>query len=462
MQRFSFLLLLTILFSCKKEDVQLVSSDNFLINGGGRGYEFLRDMDIDSDGNIYATGKIGRDFQSDTAWFHPLITKAISAEDILTVKYNKYGKAIWANVLSSTGWDEGEAIAAGPDGHCYVAGVFGGPIQFGSTQIKPEVSFNSSNMPNLMDMFLTRLDAQGKVVWTRQITGAGYERPTAIDLDPSGNILVTGYFHRQINFGGTSFTTNGSSFFIVKYSQNGNLLWAKTYGDASSGDMYPDDIVVGGNGNITIGGSFSGLQNFGGTNLQSQAQDNFVAKYNENGNLLWAKKIGGSGSEVGRGVALDELGNTYFGGMFQSTVTENGFTIQSYGSHDAYWAKYNSTGELLWLKSAGGIGEDGVNDLIVYKDTLYSTGYFIQNFNISGQNITERPLWNGFLTKHDLQGNFGNLQVFSFDTGLPLAIQIGKSGYGTIGGYFSNTITSGNLSKASNGSFDWFLMRQKF
>jgi hypothetical protein len=456
------LLLFILFFSCKKQDAVIALSENFLINGGGRSAELVRDMDIDAQGNIYVTGKITRDVESDTAWFDPLIIKTLSGENIVTVKYNKYGKAIWAKVTGSTGWDEGEAIAAGTDGNCYVAGVFGGTTLFGSTQLAPEPSFNSSGMPNLMDMFLTRYDGQGNVVWVRQIAGVGYERPTGIELDASGNIVVTGYFFQKINFSGTVITTNGSSFFIAKYSASGNLVWAKSYGNASFGSMYPDDLVVDVAGNIIIGGSFIGVQDFGGSSLQSSQQDNFVAKYDANGNMLWAKKLGGSGDDIGYSVALDEAGNTYFGGQFQSTITQDGFSIQSSGGLDGFWAKYNSTGQLQWLKSAGGTGEDGVKDLFVHKDTLYSIGYFIENFKIDGQVLPDGPAWNGFVTRHDLQGALGSVQVFSPGLGLPVKIEIDKTGYGIIGGYFSNTITIGNLSRISNGAKDLFLWKEKF
>jgi hypothetical protein len=459
--RYWIFLLLTFLFSCKKQDTEIILSEDFLINGGGRSGDLVKDMDIDEKGNIYITGKATRHIQSDTVWFNPIVTKALGGEDIVTVKYNKYGKAIWAKVVGSSGWDEGEAIAAGSDGHCYVAGMFGGSSFFGETRLTPELSFNTSGTPNQRDMFLSRYDAQGNVVWVRQIAGVGYERPTGIDLDIFGNIVVTGYFFEKINFDGTVISTNGSAFFIAKYSGSGSLIWAKSYGNAYSGDMYPNDIETDINGNITIGGSFSGVQDFGGATLQSSGQDNFVARYDVNGNILWAKKLGGAGSEIGYCVALDEAGNTYFGGMFQSTVTSDGFTIQSSNGWDGFWAKYNTTGQLQWLKSAGGSGEDGVSDLFVHNDTLYSVGYFIGNFNIGGRILPDDPGWNGFLTRHDLQGNFGDIKTFSFNAGTPVKMIIDKAGNGIVAGHFLNTITTDGLSKISNGGYDFFLWKGK-
>lgn len=449
-------------FSCKKNGADIALSENFLINGGGRGTEVLRDMDIDEQGNIYVTGKTASYGQRDTAWFDPLMTRAVGGDDVVTVKYNRYGKAIWAKVSGSVGWDEGEAIAAATDGHCYVAGVFGASALFGSTTLTPEVSSNSGGVPNLLDMFLARYDAKGNVVWVRQVSGVGYERPTAIDLDASGNVVVTGYFYQKINFSGTTFSTNASAFFIAKYSQSGNLVWAKTYGGASYGDMYPDDLVVGAGGSIIVGGSFSGLQDFGGTVLQSNGQDNFVAKYDANGNNLWARQLGGPGTEIGYTVALDEAGNTYFGGLFQSTVTHDGFTIQSSGGLDGFWAKYNTAGQLQWLKAAGGSSEDGVADLFVYNDTLYSTGYYLENFNIAGQIFPDDLAWNGFVARHDLNGNFAGIQVFSPGMGLPVKIGIDKAGYGIIAGYFSDAITIGSRTKVTNGANDLFLWGGKF
>ena len=64
-------------------------------------------------------------------------------------------------------------------------------------------------------------------------------------------------------------------------------------------------------------------------------------------------------------------------------------------------------------------------------------------------------------SRHDLQGNFGSIKVFSLGTGVPTKISIDKTGYLVVGGHFFNLVTIGNLSRISNGANDLFLWRGK-
>src|SRR5262245_44936828 len=112
---------------------------------------------------------------------------------------------------------------------------------------------------------------------------------------------------------------------------------------------------------------FQGSANFGSgvlnqtTLVSAGPTDMFVAKYDSNGMLLWAKRAGGISSDVGQGIAVDGSGNSYVTGIFQGSATFgsgelNQTTLVSAGPTDIFVAKYDSNGMLLWAKRDVGRG----------------------------------------------------------------------------------------------------------
>jgi hypothetical protein len=145
------------------------------------------------------------------------------------------------------------------------------------------------------------------------------------------------------------------------------LEWAKSAGGA--GFDLGIGIATDPRGNSYMTGHFSGTATFGAgeaneTVLEARAgSDMFVAKYGRTGALLWATSAGGSGIDIGNGIALDPRGNSYVIGQFSGTATFGaGEANETVLEVDAPWemfvAKYARDGTLLWATSAGGDGID--------------------------------------------------------------------------------------------------------
>jgi len=148
--------------------------------------------------------------------------------------------------------------------------------------------------------------------WAKHPDGAsaGYTSP-AISADPYGNTYVTGGFVGTLTFPTlptpTVLTSAGESdVFIVKYDQTGNVVWAKRAG-SSHGEV-ANAIKYDGFGNIYIAGNYSTSTDFDGTilsNAVTAANNVFIAKYSAlTGNLLWAKQ-GQASSDYSDQTALD-------------------------------------------------------------------------------------------------------------------------------------------------------------
>lgn len=147
-----------------------------------------------------------------------------------------------------------------------------------------------------------------------------------------------------------------------------------------------DDVVSGmardAAGNLLLAGSFQGTVDFdpgaGSVPLTSSGgNDIFVAKYAANGTLLWAKKAGGSGSDVATSVAVDNAGNVVVSGSYSQTAAIGGTNLTSNGSTDAFLWKLDSAGNSVWARGFGGSAIDGATGVDVASNgDVVATGFF--------------------------------------------------------------------------------------
>jgi hypothetical protein len=171
-------------------------------------------------------------------------------------------------------------------------------------------------------------------------------------------------------------------------------------------------------GNIYVCGDFGGTATFGTTTLTSAGNnDIFLAKYNSNGDLQWAKRAGGTGSDRAYGITVSAT-EVYISGDFEGTANFNtpsatgSNELTSAGNRDIYLAKYISNGDFQWAKRAGGTSDDIVYGVAVSGTEVYIAGYFngTANFNTpsaTGSNqITSIGGTDIFLAKFNSSGDF--------------------------------------------------------
>ncbi|MFH1004317.1 MAG: SBBP repeat-containing protein [Bacteroidota bacterium] len=169
--------------------------------------------------------------------------------------------------------------------------------------------------------------------WAQRAGGTNADLGIGIAVDKWGNSYVTGtYLSNTAVFGSYTLPQNGfNDIFIAKYDSNGNVLWAKHAGGNNAitqGGEGGYGIVVDTLGNCYVIGSATGNASFDTITIGCSLQGNiFIAKYNSNGNCVWVKRAGGVGGDSGHGISINKNGNLYLTGSFRGTATFGTYTI---------------------------------------------------------------------------------------------------------------------------------------
>jgi hypothetical protein len=230
------------------------------------------------------------------------------------------------------------------------------------------------------DLFVAKYDAQGNNVWVQRVGGDAQEESGSIAVDDRGNSYVTGQFSGEINFGTVTLDNQNAwlDTFIAKYDSNGSLVWAKHIrGTDAYATAKPISLDYA--GNVYVAGSFGGTVDFGSETLSaSDLYDLFIAKYDPDGNLVWVRQISDNTSQVVNDIA--NLGNIlYLTGDFQATASFGSTTVTSAGGTDIFLTAFDtSNGWPMWAKRAGGTGTDASYGLAIDSNNsyIYLTGSF--------------------------------------------------------------------------------------
>jgi len=374
-------------------------------SGGSSSWDFGNSVAVDAQGNAYVVGCVRgpADFSgvrfTNATWSDP--------EQMFIAKYGPDGSLLWVKSPPLTpvtdqriASSSANGVAVDASGNVYVAGEFGGIITFGSTTLT-----NLTSAWTGTDILLAKFDRDGDPLWARQAP-AHHSRGNAVAASMDGHVHMVGNFSGTASFGGTTLTSAGSSqdAFCAKYDATGNVIWAKKVGGMGSDYAYA--VAADSNGNTYVAGEFEMSANIGGIVLSDVYRSAFVARYDANGNVLWARKAGGNVYNTwGCGLAVDANGNACVSGAFSGNGVFGSITLLG-TNHDIFVAKYDPLGQVLWAKQAGGIGDDcGRSIATDSAGNIYLTGSFRETASFGGPTLTSSGGRDVFIAKYSSDGS---------------------------------------------------------
>jgi len=241
---------------------------------------------VDAIGDVYITGILlgGMDADPGANIFN-LTSNGLN--DIFILKLDINGNFIWAKAFGGSEDDNALSLAIDGLGNVFSTGYFRGTIDFDPGIGIFNLSSNGSTIPTT-DIFIQKLDVNGNFVWAKVMGGASHEdQGISIKTDIYNNVYTTGYYSGVADFdpgsGTYNFTANGlQDIFIQKIDNNGNFIWAKSFGGINSDKS--SSLILDASSNVIVSGNYSGTVDFdpgvGIFNITSNfnSNDGFIQK----------------------------------------------------------------------------------------------------------------------------------------------------------------------------------------
>jgi len=270
----------------------------------------------------------------------------------------------WSQRVGGEHHDYGTGIAVDDYGNTFVVGYFRDIGIFDHHKLESNGE---------ADVVVAKLDRLGNIVWVNQIGGSADDFGRAIAIDHEGNCYVTGAFQStiaEIKVGhekgrkvGELKKQSDSEIFVAKFDNKGHLVWARTGGSGPGGSG--NALAVDVEGNVYVTGYFFGLGVFEDLTLNNSGYtDIFVARYDPTGELVWVRQIGGRSDDVATSIAVDEQGSIFLAGAFSEDMqVARNIKLRSEGLFDAFLIKLDSEGRTAWATKGGGYMNDIAYDV---------------------------------------------------------------------------------------------------
>ncbi|MEZ4826172.1 MAG: SBBP repeat-containing protein [Bacteroidia bacterium] len=430
----------------------------------------------DASGNSYTTGLF-----SGNADFDPgagvLNISSIGTTDIFIQKTGPSGNLVWVkNIGGATFGCGGYGIATDHQNNIYITGYFGGTVDFDPGAGSFNLTSGGSD-----DVFLLKLDDAGNFLWANAMGGNKSDIGLAVATDPSGDVIITGYFEGTADFDPTGGVSNLTSagfidIFIQKTDASGNFLWANSIGGAGFEEGHA--LATDSSGNVIVTGYFEKTADFdpgaGTSSLTSNGgADIYVLKLDPTGAFLWATHFGSASDDGGHSIATDFKGNIYTTGYFAGTTDfdpgPGTLSLFPKGSTDFFVQKSDPSGNFLWANATGGTSTDlGAGITTDATGNMYLAGYFRQTVDFDpGPDTVSVTAAGGldiFVLKSDSAGNLLWVKTAGGTSGEAAeAVAVDDMGNVYTTGHYTETVDfdpgAGTASRTAVGSNDIFILK---
>lgn len=388
---------------------------------GGSYGEAIRDITVDDQGYIYVTGHTRSiDFPVTPGVVQDSIGGNI---DMFVTKLSPDGNSIiWSTYLGGSQYDRAYGVRVNSSGEVYVAGTVarltGQPADFPVTTGAAQYNQGGPVPGSDRDGVIAKLNADGTLSWATYWGGGGQDRIYDMDIDPAGNVYVTGYtdskdfpvtpgayqINNQGNAQADAFIASFSSAGAVRYSTLlGGTQSEKGYAIAvnSAGEAYitgitnsVNDSNAANNFDVTTGAFTTTTATL--TPESGRESDAFVTKLNATGSaLIYSTLLSGKGSELGHDIALNAAGNAYVIGTIYSPTTGTTDFPTTAGSF--FTQPINNVLAALFVVELNSDGSDLVfSNLVMDRNLTFEPAIAIDDYNgihITGQiNVFDRNL----------------------------------------------------------------------
>ncbi|WP_405068684.1 alpha/beta hydrolase-fold protein [Kribbella sp. NBC_01510] len=325
---------------------------------GTSGTERAYGVAVDADGHVDVTGYTTGDLDGAHA--------GNASDDGFVVQFDGDGNRRWLTQFGVSGVADRSYSVAVDGTAIYVVGYTKG-------------SLGGANQGD-KDVFVARLDGDGRQVWLRQVGSTGEDKGMAVAIS-GGAVYAAG-----MTAGALGTSAGGVDGFVTRYSSSGEPLWMRQFGTPASDEAW--GLTADPSGGVYLTGYTAG--DFSGT--LAGDKDFLVARVDGDGVLTWRDQFGTTGNDKGAAVAVDPSGNLYVAGF------TDGALGTPLGKFDAVLTTYSPDHTRIWTRQFGTADDDAADPFAeanvyltatptrVHLSGLTNTDVFHTTFTPAGQN----------------------------------------------------------------------------
>jgi hypothetical protein len=310
--------------------------------------------------------------------------------------------------------------------------------------------------------YLAKLSGKdGSVIWSKALGGTSEDTAEALALADDGSVVVVGSMSGEFEVGDGKLTSAGADdIFIARFAEDGRRLWVKRIGSNDIDAAHA--VTIDGSGNAYVTGVFRGEVTFGEEKIAGAGDaDIFLSKISPTGDFLWTKTFGAIGQDYGRNLALDSAGNLILMAEISYQVDLGGGPVTTNGNRDIVLAKYDPAGEHIWSKSMGNSFDDlGIGLALDSSDNILFTGSFEDTINLGGSDLVSKGRSDMYAAKFDPNGNHvWSTRFGGKDKDWGNSIAADEFGNSYLTGWFWYEVDFGGTVLKSKGKEDAFLLK---
>lgn len=309
----------------------------------------ILDVKIDKSNNRILTGNYSNDLEETRSLYINQVKYNLpSASGFFCIKLNEKKEVVWLKTIQrKTASRYSFAYSVLDDSsNVYVVGKMQQVLQFDE---------NTTLDSPTGDVFVAKYASDGKLKWAKKYVGSSDEASLRPKIDKDGNLYILGRYQKSLEVGGKEVLKaigQNPEPYLLKLDRNGNFIWAKGFDEKLEVNL----VTVNKNNNIFLSGNFTNSIILNDNiKLQSAGyKDIFYAKFDQNGQILWAKTIGSSQRDNSNAIEADDFGNIYLAGVVSNEAKFDTLqvSLKSELNENIFITKIESNkGKIEWVRN---------------------------------------------------------------------------------------------------------------
>jgi hypothetical protein len=345
--------------------------------------EEVREVFSNQNGDLFYTGTFEGNL---TIGSHNI--QSMGGKDIFLMKKNALGQVSWIKAIGTIENEESPVLIEAQNGELVLGGAFRGSLDLDGTVYQSAGG---------TDGFVARYNTDGVLMTSWTLGGLGNDKVKAFARSTnSTEILVAGEFSGLSTFGPAGAGSNtqlmsngGTDIFFVRYIQGRCAPVIEAFKVGSVGNDRLGSVAYDQSGNMVIAGGFNrpiDLNPFASSMyVQSEGNyDFFVSRFDGQGNPLFMRNFGGVGNDFATTLAVSDQNEIFVGGFFHQNLQMGAYSLTSNGESDAFLARLELNGNVVWANSYGGSKDDQISELEIQgNNRLWVAGESASQFDFN-------------------------------------------------------------------------------